>query len=230
MYVGKVTVQPFTTKKPITLMGYEAGVCWNADVSNDEANFRRGLQCVESNHGRVMEFPQIYLTIEGFSARVIRELYTHIAGGPTRLQASTRRINYQDFDYITPPSIESNKGAKELYDNLMYHIGVTLQNLEDMGVPREDAALGLPLGMESTITLRTNLRNLVDMSHQRLCGKAYHEFRVLFLKILDELKLYDFEYRYLIDEKLFCPKCVLTGKCPEKDSCGYINTRSFTKQ
>lgn len=56
----------------------------------------------------MLEFPQIYLEISGYSARVIRELYTHISGAPTRLQASTRYIDYtnEGFDCIIPKSIE----------------------------------------------------------------------------------------------------------------------------
>ena len=111
--MGKVTVQSETTVNPLTLMGKEAGICYGANVSNQERNYRRGLDCLNSGHMRTAEYPQVYLVLEGYSARVIRELYTHIAGGPTRLQASTRYINYQHFKYIIPPSIENNAEAYE---------------------------------------------------------------------------------------------------------------------
>ncbi len=40
--------------------------------------------------------------LEGYSARVIRKWYTHIGGQPTRLQASTRYIDYEHgFSYVT---------------------------------------------------------------------------------------------------------------------------------
>ena len=101
-----IIIQEETTKKPITLIGKEAGLCWGANTKDDEKNFKRGLDCLKSNHGRTLEFPQIYITIDGYSARFMRELYTHIAGGPSRLQASTRYINYEKgFEYIIPPSI-----------------------------------------------------------------------------------------------------------------------------
>ena len=76
-----------------------------------------------------MEFPQIFLTIDGYSARVIRELYTHIGGAPTRLQASTRYINYGDFEYIIPPSIQSNPFATEEYKYVMNIIQDAFINL-----------------------------------------------------------------------------------------------------
>ena len=81
--MGKVIVQDYTYKKPITMIGVEAGICWGANTSNDEKNYLRGIDCLESGHGRTFEFPDVYLTLEGYSARVIREWYTHIGGLPT---------------------------------------------------------------------------------------------------------------------------------------------------
>ncbi len=105
--MGKITIQDYTTKYPISMIGYEAGVCWGADVSNKDKNYKRGISCLESEHGRTFEFPDVYMTLDGYSAKVIREWYTHIGCLPTRLQASTRYINYQDgFAYIIPKSIE----------------------------------------------------------------------------------------------------------------------------
>ena len=88
--MGKVIVLPETTKDPISLIGRRAGICWGADITNEERNYKRGLDCLESNHGRTLEFVNIETVLDGYSARVIREWYTHIGGSPTRLQASTR--------------------------------------------------------------------------------------------------------------------------------------------
>ena len=215
-----IQVQDQTTRKPITLIGYEAGVCWGADVSDDKKNYERGLDCIKANHGRTLEFPQVYLTIDGYSARVIRELYTHIGGGPTRLQASTRYINYEKgFEYITPPTIQANAEALAEYQAMMDNIQQSLQKLEALGVPREDSALGLPLGMTTKIVLRTNLRNLIDMSHQRLCTRAYWEYRKLMKQMMQVLSEYSEEWKFVVDE-YFVPKCAFLGRCPEKKSCG----------
>lgn len=177
--MGKVIVQDYTYKKPITMIGVEAGICWGANTSNDEKNYLRGIDCLESGHGRTFEFPDVYLTLEGYSARVIREWYTHIGGLPTRLQASTRYIDYEHgFGYVTPPSIEGNPEAKKVYEDLMEHIKSYLESLDTIGVPREDSALGLPLGMETKIVCKHNMRNLMDMSHQRMCNRAYERMRV----------------------------------------------------
>ena len=63
--MGKITIQNYTCKNPITMIGFEAGICWGADTADEKKNYRRGLDCLESGHGRTFEFPDVYLTLEG---------------------------------------------------------------------------------------------------------------------------------------------------------------------
>ena len=222
--MGIVTIQNETTLYPITLIGKEAGICWGANTEDDNRNYKRGIDCIQNDHGRTLEFPQVYIVIDGYSARVMRELYTHIGGAPTRLQASTRYIIYKDFSkkeqFVTPNSIIKKGGeALSIYVNTMNTIANAMNELEDLGIPREDIALMLPLGMNSKMVLRTNLRNLIDMSHQRLCTRANWEFRELFKDIMKSLEEYSDEWKYLVFN-CFKPKCEFLGYCPEKFSCG----------
>lgn len=218
--MGRFIIQNYTTKNPITMIGEEAGICWGADISDAAKNYKRGLDCLENEHGRTFEFPDVYSTLDGYSARVIREWYTHIGCLPTRLQASTRYIDYlSGFAYVTPHTISSNDKALEIYNNIMTDIAEAGKKLEELGIPREDSALVLPLGMETKMVDKRNLRNLIDMSHQRMCGRAYHEFRKLFKDLCDALRDYSEEWAYLVDH-YFMPKCEYQGYCKEKKSCG----------
>ncbi len=226
--MGKVTILPGTTRDPITKMGEMAGVCWGAATGDAEKDYRRGLDCIESGHGRVMEFVNVEMVLDGYSARVIREWYTHIGGAPTRLQASTRYIDYGEFEYITPPSIAKSPAAKALYDATMAVIADTMRRLEimnhvdevaELGFPREDIAMLLPLGMKTRIVDKRNLRNLVDMSRQRMCNLAYWEFRELFEDISKALEAYSEEWSWIVNTQ-FRPKCEAVGYCPEKRGCG----------
>lgn len=216
----RVIIQDFTVKNPVQMIGYEAGICWGADVTDPIKNEKRGWDCIKSEHGRTLEFPQIYMTIKGYSARMMRELYTHIGGMPTRLQESTRYIDYESgFNYVTPHTVEANPEALNEYNAMMNDILTHLQNLENMNIPREDTAMGLPLGMESGMVLRTNLRNLIDMSHQRMCSRAYWEFREFMNELKNELGNYSAEW-YEVVKLTFKPKCEARGYCVEKKSCG----------
>lgn len=219
--MGKIIILPETTKNPITLIGKRAGVCWGADISDNEKNYKRGMECIMAQHGRTLEYVNVEMIIDGYSARVIREFYTHIGGAPTRLQASTRYINYNDFNYIVPKSIKNSKDneAWELYSSAIRVIKQTCANLENIGLPREDIAMLLPLGMTTKIVDKRNLRNLIDMSHQRMCTRAYWEYRELFNDICMSLSKVSNEWKWIIDN-LFKPKCEVLGYCLEKKSCG----------
>lgn len=216
--MGKVTIQRHTTLNPIQLIGEEAGVCYGSDISDPQKNYKRGLQNLKDGHGRTFEFPQVYMIIEGYSARFMRELYTHIGGAPTRLQASTRYINYNDFDVITPKSLNTDE-KQDIYNDAINQIRVSFRELLNLEVPKEDIANILPLGMESKMVERTNLRNLIDMSHQRECARAYWEFREFMKDLKEALSDYSEEWKYLVDN-YFKPKCEIYGYCTEKFSCG----------
>lgn len=218
--MGTVTILDTTTRDPITLMGQRAGVCWGADTSDPAKNYKRGWDCIESGHGRVMEFVNVEMVLDGYSARVMREWYTHIGGAPTRLQASTRYIDYGRFDYVVPPSLEKDSMAKDIYEGCMAHIQTEIRSLEQLyDIPREDAAMLLPLGMTTRVVDRRNLRNLVDMSRQRMCNRAYWEFRKLFRDICIALTNYGEEWGRIVNTQFYA-KCEPDGICMEKHGCG----------
>lgn len=223
--MGKVIIQQYTTKYPITMIGEEAGTCWGADTSDSGKNYKRGLECLSNEHGRTAEYPDVYMILDGYSARVIREWYTHIGGSPTRLQASTRYIDYEHgFNFVVPPTIQNNPQALNIYTRIMADIADGLKELDELGIPREDSALGLPLGMTTRIVCKHNARNLMDMSHQRMCNRAYHEYRKLFNDLCDALRDYSEEWQYIVDH-YFMPKCKYMGFCKEKYTCGLMPRR-----
>ena len=89
----------------------------------------------------------------------------------------------------------------------------------ELGMPREDVANLFPLGMNTKIVDKRNLRNVIDMSRQRMCSRAYWEYRKLFNTYMNEIKKIDDEWAYIVDN-YFMPKCEFLGYCPEKNSCG----------
>lgn len=218
--MGKVIIMSETTDEPLTLAGQMAGICWGSNTSDHTKNFQRGLDCLKSGHGRVLEYPQIYMILDGWSAKVIREFYTHIID-VTRLQASTRYVNYEDFDYIIPSTIKSNENALTIYNKTIEDIKAAMIKLNDLGIPKEDYSGLLPLNYSTKVVCRIGLRELINMSEQRMCVRAYHEYRDLMKEILESLSIYSDEWKYLIEEeKIFAPKCSKLGYCPEHYSCG----------
>lgn len=212
-----------TPKNPITLIGSRAGICYGSDVTDDKKNYKRGIECIRTNHGRTLEVPTVEIRISGYSARVIREWYTHIGCLPTRLQSSTRYIDYKNFEYYIPNTISNNKNALEIYENVIKEITSGIEKLSDIGIPKEDFANLLPMGYTTVIYDKRNLRNLIDMFHQRECTRAYKEYRALMAELKKQLSEYSDEWKWIC-ENLFVPKCEYLGKCTEKKSCGRVDS------
>lgn len=214
----KVTVLAETCQKPITMIGKMAGICYGSNTTDPQRNYKRGINCLKSEHGRTWEFPDAYLILEG-SARVLREVYTHIIG-VTRLQASTRYINYEDFDYYIPPKIGHDDNALAIYDDAMANINRSLVRLQNLGIPKEDSANLLPMAYTSKMVLKINVRALIHMANVRTCNRAYHEFRALFIEISDALGEYSQEWQTLV-YMMFKAKCEVSGYCTEEYGCGW---------
>ena len=70
--MGNVIILEETTKQPITLIGKRAGVCWGADITDDKRNYKRGIDCITSGHGRTLEYVNVEMILDGYSSRVIR--------------------------------------------------------------------------------------------------------------------------------------------------------------
>lgn len=218
--MGKVIILPETPKDPISLIGRRAGICYGTDISDPEKNYQRGLDCIKSRHGRALEYVDIHAHLKGYSAKVIREWYTHIGGAPTRLQESTRYIDYADFDYITPPTIGADPKALAIYDKAMSDIKAAIEALKSLGIPKEDRSMLLPFGMATGIVDKRNVRNVMDMSRQRQCNRAFWEYRDdLFPDYINRLEAYSSEW-YTLSELIIHPKCVELHYCPEAKGCG----------
>lgn len=216
-----------TTENPLQKMGYNAGVCWAAPLDDAEKNRKRAISCIKAGHGRVLEYVDVEMVISGASARCLRELYTHIGGSPTRLQSSTRYVSEeQGFGYYIPPKIENNPELKPIYEDGMENIQKTYNSLMARKATKEDAANILPLGMESKMVWKINLRALINFMNRRLCTRALKEIRDLSIEIKDRLAEKNEEWAW-IATNLFVPTCEIYKYrnpnlvfCPEQQCCG----------
>lgn len=209
------------TKNPLTKIGQCASECYNTELKDETHAQRIGKHCLSSGHKRNMELARVTMRIT-CSARVGRELYTHIAGSPTRLQASTRYITYNNFDYYTPKGLTEEQ--ENCYHNLMDTIKQAYQGFKDTGAKNDLTGYILPLAMSTTIVLDCNARMLENLFGQRLCTRALEEFRFLASKMRKEIKGLDNEWAWIVDNH-FNIKCKQLGFCPEKSkTCPIVKT------
>ena len=207
--MGQIKIINYTSK-PITFIGKIAGVCYGSNTEKDNLNYKRGLRNIKDNHGRTFEFVDVVMVLDGYSARVIRELYTHIQG-TSRLQASTRYIDYSDkFEYYTPETLKNN----EVYHKTMNHIQDAYQELLNSGYKKEDLGNLLPLGLNTKMVLKINLRAILHMAEVRMCSRAYVEYQELMKDMQKALSELDEEWLEL--SKMMEPRCAI---CTEKENC-----------
>ena len=202
------------TKNPIQFIGKVAGCCYGSK-DEPQANYKRGLKCIKDGHGRAMEFVDVTLEIDEVSARMIRELGRHVIG-TSYLQASTRYITYDNFDYYTPKNLKDDKE----YHITMQNILASYQSLVEKGVPKEDVANLLPLGMNTKIVLKINYRALLHMAEVRMCERAYIEFRDFMKELIKTISEIDEEWAELM--KFMLPKC---KTCTEKENCPRLKNK-----
>lgn len=211
------------TSNPLTVMGTYAGVCTGADISNKDKNKGRGIECIRAGHRKVGEFATIDLLITGYSAKVMREVYTHCVG-ISKLQDSTRRKDMKDFEYFIPFDIRDNKNYANKYFELMDKIKSTYEYLIKEGIQKEDASYILPMSYKPKTIMKFNVTSLAHMFEERSCSRALYEFRTLLTEIHAAIMDLDDEWGVIAEECFQC-KCDKLGYCPEVKSCGYRPTK-----
>lgn len=200
-----------STKMPLTVIGTNSAICYDTELKDEGHAVRIAKHCINSGHMRNLEFADITIKIT-CSARVAREFYTHIGGAPTRVQASTRYITYDNFDYFVPDGLTGEQSL--VYDYYMNEIKCAYKRLKDLGLENDKTGYLLPLAMETTFIWKGNARTLENMFNQRLCFRALEEYRELMKELRIKIRELDEEWKWIAD-KLYVPKCITLGYCPE---------------
>lgn len=211
----KVRVLDYT-KNPLVKIGRCTGICYDTDTTLDEKNIKRAIHCLNSSHFRNLELAMVTLEISGISCRLGRELYTHLGGMPTRLQASTRYIDYRNFNYIIPKN--ASKEEEEILIKAMQSIQESYKQLKELGATNDITGYLVPLAAETTIILQCNARMLMELMGNRLCSRALLEFQELAYLIKKVVGNIDIEWRW-ISNNFFKVKCERLKFCPEGKRC-----------
>lgn len=162
------------TPNPIETIAQIASICYDSDPKNP-----LGLVKHLYRNGHHSVFEHIYFTfkIEGISRACSHQLVRHRHCSFT--QRSQRYCSEDGFKVILPPSIEKNYSSECDYDHIVRDIDEAYAELQNNGIPNEDARYVLPNACETSLYLSCNLRELIHMSNERLCRRAQWEIREL---------------------------------------------------
>jgi flavin-dependent thymidylate synthase len=114
------------------------------------------------------------------------------------------------------------------WDNAVERMTEAYELLVDSGMPAEDARGLLPHSITTRLHYKTNLRNLLEHSGNRLCTQAQHEWKTVFALIKKAIReapdtlaastylAHRWQYEKIAD--MFLPICYQLGKCGFKAS------------
>lgn len=203
------------TREPEKMVAVAARLCYSP-VGVDELMDELGDEDVEklvrfvikSGHHSTTEHINFTFAIEGVSRALTHQLVRHRIASYN--QQSQRYVKFKDnFEYITPPSIEKDKDSKKKFDSLISDIHNLYKELLDSGIEAEDARYILPNASETKIIVTMDGRELLHLFTVRCCSRAQWEIRELakeMLKLVRKVAPVVFEEAG--------PNC-LRGPCPE---------------
>lgn len=194
------------TPNPIETIAQIASICYDSDPANP-----MGLVKHLYRNGHHSVFEHIYFTfkIEGISRACSHQLVRHRHCSFT--QRSQRYCSEDGFKVILPPSIEKSYPDECTYEHIVRDIDEAYAELQNNGIPNEDARYVLPNACETALYLSCNLRELIHMSNERLCRRAQWEIRELVQQMVN-----------LVPEALhfmLVPKCQ-SGRIICHEKCG----------
>ena len=196
-----------STPNPIETIAQIASICYDSNPSNP---MKLVEHCYKNGHLSVME--HIYFTFEGISRACSHQLVRHRHCSFT--QRSQRYCSEDGFKVILPPSIEKNYSSECDYDHIVRDIDETYAELQNSGIPNEDARYILPNACETSLYLSCNLRELIHISNERLCRRAQWEIRELVQQMVN---LVPADLWFML-----VPKCK-SGRIICHEKCGDVN-------
>ena len=191
-------------------------------------------------HESPLEHASFTFAVEGVSRTLTHQLVRHRLASYS--QQSQRYVRIDNFEYIIPPSIKSDKKASEIFIKTMQDDQKSYTELTDLLYERhyndfinhgvdereakrkveklaiEDARYVFPNACETKIVFTMNTRSLLHFFSLRCCNRAQWEIRNMTLEMVKICKdIYPSIF------KNAGPNCV-NGPCSEgKMSCGRIN-------
>ena len=162
------------TPNPIKTIVEIASICYDSDPKNP-----LGLVKHLYRNGHHSVFEHIYFTfkIEGISRACSHQLVRHRHCSFT--QRSQRYCSEDGFKVILPHSIEKDYSSECDYEHIVRDIDEAYAELQNNGIPNEDARYVLPNACETSLYLSCNLRELIHIANERLCMRAQWESREL---------------------------------------------------
>jgi len=169
-----------------------AGDIFDQNKDNKEKQVAFIKKIVASGHESPLEHVKFTFAVEGVSRALTHQLVRHRMASYS--QQSQRYVKENNFDYILPPSIDSNQEAKIEFDKVMTLVQESYTKISRLLVKQglsneaanQDARFVLPQAAETKILLTMNCRELLHFFKHRCCARAQWEIRSLAQEMLSQ--------------------------------------------
>lgn len=196
------------TPNAIETIAQIASICYDSDLKNP-----MGLVKHLYRNGHHSVFEHIYFTfkVEGISRACSHQLVRHRHCSFT--QRSQRYCSEDGFKVVLPPSIEKSHGDECSYEHIVRDIDETYAELQNNGIPNEDARYVLPNACETSLYVSCNLRELIHMANERKCFRAQWEIREIVTKMCD---LVDSRLHFMLVPKCQSGRIICPSPCKDR--------------
>jgi len=174
-------------------------------------------QLISMGHHSPLEHASFTFSIEGISRVTSHQLVRHRLASFT--QQSQRFLSLKELEYVTPPTIAALPEIRARYAEAVRAAYELYSQMQEAGVPAEDARYVLPSALHTNLVMTMNARELLQTCALRLCLKSQWEIVELFEKAKSEVK----KVAPRLGMELR-PKCFKLSYCDETTSCGLFPT------
>lgn len=204
---------------PDEICGMAASLCYNGNNPAKSLN-----HALKTHHDSVTEHSSFTFKINGVSSSLLAQLTRHRFFS---FSVQSERYCGASPDYVTPPSIENNEAALELWEATIEMIHEAYDCLVNVhNIPKEDARMIREKATAYNLIATANSRELMRFFELRCCTRAQWEIRELAYNMLSCVKAVA-----PITFKEAGAHCKRFGFCPEGDkSCGKAMTYDTAKQ
>ena len=195
--------------------GIGARTCTSDKIPTKEDDTSKALRsAISSGHESILEHFTMTFAISGVSRALTHQLVRHRLASYS--QQSQRYVNMDEFEYVIPESIKSDRFALDDYTDLMQYINDLYGAMvNDYHIPEEDARYILPNACCTNIIVTVNARELRLIAENRMCARAQWEIRQLVTEMVKQAKE--------VAPTIFAdtgPECEKTHICYEPNGCG----------
>jgi thymidylate synthase (FAD) len=159
------------TPQPLRVIAVAARMTYSrAPIENlmknitDEEMTRSVAAILERGHWSVLRHVSFCFTVSGVSRALSHQLVRHTVGHSFE-QRSQHYRDERNPSFVEPPTLSGNG----YYEGGVVTAGVLYDTLLSQGVPREDARMVLPNGVETQLIWTANLEALMNFTRVRAC-------------------------------------------------------------